>query len=362
MQLEEAFILGLGTELEKQVRLNAAKTEKAWTGIGQEVGLKIWRIENFHIVAVDAKTYGTFYDGDSYIILNTYKKPDEPKFYHDVHFWLGLETSQDEAGTAAYKTVELDDFLLGAPTQHREVQGFESKLFLSYFARLIVAKGGVDSGFNHVGPKEYKPRLYHIFGNTAKNLSIRQVERSYKSLNDGDVFVLDKGLEIYQLNGNKSTGQEKNKASQFSHAIAADRGGSKVKVFEQDDGDATPFWEGIGGKGPIAPAAATPAPASHVKRLFKISDSTVGAGTLVTSEVATGSAVKKSLLMSDDVFLLDVGSDVFVWVGSGATPQEKKSGLQIAVDYITQNNLPAETPISRVLEGGENAEFYAHLA
>jgi hypothetical protein len=70
---------------------------------------------------------------------------------HDVHFWLGFDTSQDEAGTAAYKTVELDDFLLGAPVQHREIQGSESNLFLSYFPRLIVASGGIASGFKHVG-------------------------------------------------------------------------------------------------------------------------------------------------------------------------------------------------------------------
>jgi gelsolin len=138
---------------------------------------------------------------------------------HDVHFWLGLETSQDEAGTAAYKTVELDDFLLGAPTQHREVQGFESKLFLSYFKELVVARGGIDSGFKRVGPKEYKSRLYHICGNSAKNLSVRQVEMSYKSLNDGDVFVLDAGMSIYQMNMSKSSAQERNKAASFGNDI-----------------------------------------------------------------------------------------------------------------------------------------------
>lgn len=40
---------------------------------------------------------------------------------------------QDEYGTAAYKTVELDTFLDDKAVQHREVEGHESEMFKDYF-------------------------------------------------------------------------------------------------------------------------------------------------------------------------------------------------------------------------------------
>lgn len=92
--------------------------------------------------------------------------------------------------------------------------------------------------------------------------------------------------------------------------------------------------------------------------MFRISDST---GPLQVTQVATGSQINKSLLASDDVFLLDIASAIYVWVGKNASALEKKSGLQIATNYLVQHQLAASTPISRILDGGVNAEFYQYL-
>ncbi|KAJ3272873.1 hypothetical protein HDV01_005196 [Terramyces sp. JEL0728] len=331
----DSNIANLGTELEKKVKLAAAQTEDAWKDVGKQVGLWVWRIENFKVVPVPKETYGSFYGGDSYIILHTYKLPDEPKLLHDVHFWLGQETSQDEAGTAAYKTVELDDYLLGIPVQHREVQGYESKLFVTYFNHLRVLKGGVASGFKHVEEKDYKTRLLRI-NVERKSTIIREVPLGLKSLNKGDVFVVDAGLTIIQWNGSKSNGLEKNKGMEFTH---------------ENDTDAGPFWAYIGEKGTISDENKLEEK-PFKKLLLCVSDST---GPLKTTVIATDK-FKKDQLKSEDVFILDVENQVYVWIGKGATKQEKNEGFNLAIKYLNEQGRP-KIPISRILEGGENQVF-----
>ena len=56
-------------QLEKKVKLAAAKTEKAWDGVGKEEGMRVWRIESFKVVEWPKEQYGNFFSGDSYIVL-----------------------------------------------------------------------------------------------------------------------------------------------------------------------------------------------------------------------------------------------------------------------------------------------------
>jgi hypothetical protein len=68
--------------------------------------------------------------------------------------------------------------------------------------------GGVDTGFRHVEPTQYRSRLLHVKGR-ASAMSATEVERAAASLNAGDVFVLDCGLKLVQWNGKDCGVQEK---------------------------------------------------------------------------------------------------------------------------------------------------------
>jgi len=295
-------------------------------------------------------------------VLKTYQRSPGAAFSYNVHFWLGEHTTQDEYGTAAYKTVELDDYLGGLPVQYRETQGFESKLFLSYFTPpgIRILQGGIESGFHHVKAEEYKPRLLHIKG-SGQHIRVAEVALNRSSLNSGDVFILDRGMRVFQFNGGKSAGAERMRAAQVVRAIDDERG-SNVQIIVGEEGpidsdaDWDEFWKLLGGKGHIKSPeeGGSDKDVKVVKRLFQLSDAS---GKLEFTQVGEGSHVKRSLLRSCDVFILDDGGHVWAWVGKGSSLQEKAKALSYSQLYLTKYSRPPNTPISRVLEGGENEQF-----
>ena len=65
---------------------------------------------------------------------------------------------------------------------------------------------------------------------------------------------------------------------------------------------------------------------SFVKSLFRLSDE---GGKLQFSLVSEGS-ISRSSLDSKDVFIIDTGKSLFVWVGKGASDGEKKNAMTYA--------------------------------
>ena len=286
-----------------------------------------------------------------------------------MHFWLGKESSQDEQGVAAYKTVEMDDLLDSAAVQHRELQGHESALFRSYFPRGVrYMEGGIGSGFRHVGPKEvsrpprgalrergrttdphqYKPRLFELHADSKRQVQAYQVPVAATSLNDGDAFVLDAGLAIYLFVGKSASAFAKARAAAVATDLKGGRGGAKVTTTLDAN-----FWKLLNGS-PKDVRPPTDRPPEQVKEmdrgalvLMKLSEES---GALKFSKVAEGT-LHTSQLEPRDVFVVDAGIELFVWIGSQASGREKSSAMKYATQYLRDHGKPETTPVTVVKEG-----------
>ena len=331
------------------------------------MGLEFWRVKNekggrFGVVKETKKDHsasGKLYSGDCYIILHTKKRGEA--FERDIFFWLGKDSSQDERGVAAYKTIELDESLGGEPTQHREVEGHETSEFLDLFKALGGLKymeGGYETGFVKVDRDAFTVRLLHVKGR--RHITTRQVPLEPKSMNSGDVFILDAGPNIFQWNGAEASRLEKAKALDVTRKIRDEERGGKAKIHLVDQGgDEDAFWKA---STMSRPAKINPATddAAHEKavadqiKLFEVSDAS---GSMTQTEI-TDRPLTKEMLKTEESYILSTGpAGVFVWAGSGSTSSEKAQAMQRALDFLKAQGLPDYTPVTRLHEGGETPLF-----
>uniref|UniRef100_A0A7N8X779 Villin-like n=1 Tax=Mastacembelus armatus TaxID=205130 RepID=A0A7N8X779_9TELE len=308
----------------------------AFRNVSRKPGLQIWTINNMQMVPVSAQGFGNFFEGDCYIVLNNKGSRQSA----DIHYWIGNMSSQDEQGAAAIFTTQLDEYLGGSPIQYREVQGNESPRFRSYFKTgIIYKKGGVASGFHHVDTNVYNVlRLLHIKGR--KHVTATEVEVSWNSFNNGDIFLLDMGKAIVQWNGPQSNNQEKLKAVLLAQDIRdRERGGrAQIGVVEGADEKSSP-------------------------ELMKLMTAVLGQRTgqikeATPDDIPVTDPLTQDLLHSSDCYIVDKGgSGVMVWKGKQSSNEERREAMNRALGYIKAKNYPSNTTVEVMNEGGESAIF-----
>ncbi|XP_078280339.1 LOW QUALITY PROTEIN: advillin [Rhinoraja longicauda] len=336
---------------------------EAFKHISKEQGLQIWTIEKMELVLVPPQAYGSFFEGDCYLILfinNTAYGSSQA-----IHFWIGSESTQDEQGAVAMYVTQLDDHLGGGPTQYRETQGHESPEFKSYFkSGVLYKKGGVASGFKHVETNAYNiRRLLHVKGK--KNVSAKEVELSWDNFNRGDVFLLDLGKVIVQWNAPRSNKTERLKALILAKDIRdRERGGrAQVGIVEGDEEDQYPelmkiMTTMLGERRGELKEAEPDQRADQLQksniRLYHVSDST---GSLMVQEVATR-PLTQDLLKHEDCYILDQGGvTIFMWKGKNANKDEKRAGLNRALGFSKAKGYSPNTNIVLLNDEAESAIF-----
>ncbi|XP_018417607.1 PREDICTED: advillin [Nanorana parkeri] len=335
----------------------------AFKAVTKTPGLIIWRIEKMDLVLVPQKAHGNFFEGDCYLLLST--RQSGSTFAYAVHYWIGNDSSQDEQGSAAIYTTQLDDFLGGSPIQHREVQGYESDSFKGYFKQgIIYKKGGVASGMKHVDINTYDvKRLLHVKGK--KNVTAKEVELSWSSFNLGDVFLLDLGRVVVQWNGPESNKAERMKGMLLAKDIRdRERGGRmEIAVIEGDNEQASSellklLINTLGDRTQnIKPGTADEVADQTQKAnimLYQVSDA---GGQMEVTDIAARPLVQ-DMLNHQDCYILDQGGNkIYVWKGKGATKTERQTAMSKALEFIKMKSYPPSTNVEMVNDGAESAIF-----
>mmetsp|Transcript_47381 Transcript_47381/g.108044 ORF Transcript_47381/g.108044 Transcript_47381/m.108044 type:complete len:391 (+) Transcript_47381:53-1225(+) len=347
---------------EEAVEHAARIPDGQFVGAGEKPGMEVWRVDNrrvvhhgfFTIATVSKEGFRDLYRGDSFIYLISYIKVGEDgaeSLQHNVHFWIGSESTQDEYAVAAMKTVELDDMLGGKPVQYREMEGFESDLFLSYFKEkgvcpggLRYLEGGFESGFRSVKIESYNPRLLWV-RKEGKTLFSSQVTLALSSLNVGDCFVLDTGANIVVFRGEEAGGFEKNSAMSIAKEMASERHGKSTVVDSDDFAD---FFKVLGAKdGDAIPSKVTHdakevAAEANVSQLWSMHDDTL------EFEMVQDGPLSEDMLRDDDVMLVRVNNQLVVSVGASAPVKEKALAL-IRAQAFLQDQCKDLSPFSTIM-------------
>jgi len=346
---------------------------------GNQTGFHVWRIEDMQVVPIPPEAWGKFFTGDSYIIFSSSPYGSaggtgvksgihNGRLEQHIHFWLGDETSTDEAAIAAFKSVELDEHLGGPPIEHREVQGQESKRFQAYFKKgLRYLSGGAKTGLNHY-VEDMSEKLFHVKGK--RKPIVRQMNTiSWGEMNKGDSYVIDipKAKSVIVWRGADSNRFEHLQAAKFADMIKLEHGNSDIETIPMDDGAEQLGTEDgdllntvlpLAQKSELQAAGAVPDEEPGVARgklkLYRCSDDS---GKLILTEVKDGPLVKEDLT-SDDSYLIDNGNfGIWVWIGKRASQGERREAMRNAQGFIKAKQLKPGTNVTRVIDGGEPSEF-----
>lgn len=164
-----------------------------------------------------------------------------------------------------------------------------------------------------------------------------------------------------QWTGVKANTSELYKVMQIANYIKSERKGKAEIIVIRQGEETKDFWDLIGGQKPIKNAQEGGVDAEFEdktikqKSLWKCSNQT---GKMVFEKIADGQNVKRTLINTMDIFVLDSSELLYVWIGKKASSEEKKDFMQLATNYLKENNKPNYTPIVVLKEGAETQLFW----
>ncbi|KAM0857755.1 hypothetical protein ACQ4PT_048297 [Festuca glaucescens] len=331
--------------------------DDAFLGVGDKPGLHIWCIMGTSVVPIAKSLHGKFYTGNCYIVLNTAELKSGIRG-HNVHYWVGEEAKEEHCVIASDKAFELDAALGSQAVQYREMQGEESDKFLSYFRPCIIpVQGSFSSHWRRSGEECDQTTMFRCEGEHVARVT--EVPFSRTSLDHKAAFIVDTPLKIFLFSGCNSSVQTRAKALDVIKHLRENRHCGRCEIGTLEDGklvgdsDAGEFWNLFGGYAPIPRDVLDTANGELMtttsKKLFWINKRK-----LVPMDTHL---LDREMLNSDRSYILDSGTEIYLWLGMATLVSERKTSVTVLEDYVRSQGRSSIGHTVIMTEGHEITDF-----
>ncbi|KRY12825.1 Gelsolin, cytoplasmic, partial [Trichinella patagoniensis] len=270
-----------------------------------------------------------------------------------VHLWQGAKCNVNRKQQAKQAMAKISsEHRNGKAAQVYVKQGKEPERFLKLFENEIVILMDSKQVINNNNDDDEGNHLFRI-----RNGCAVQVKREASSLNSNDVFVLAAKEIVYLWQGKGASQIEKDVAQRFFNRFYS----NKKKCLNVMEGfEPQNFWDAIGGKAAYASSKALRVRENPnlPARLFHCSETN---GIFDVEEIVS---FTQEDLYEDDVMVLDVGDEIFVWIGKEASEIEKRKACENAlnlVDCDASSRTRDTVTIIVVQQGSEPLDFIGHF-
>ncbi|KAL6977789.1 Villin-4 [Sarracenia purpurea var. burkii] len=319
--------------------------------------LQVWRVSGQEKTLLTASDQSKFYNGDCYIFQYSY--PGEDKEEHLIGTWFGKQSVEEDRASAILQASKMVESLKFIPVQARIYEGNEPIQFFSIFQSFIVFKGGLSDGYKkHVAETELPDAtysedalaLFRVQGSGPENMQAIQVEPVASSLNSSYCYILHSGSTVFTWSGNLTTTEDQELVERQLDLIKP----NLQSKTQKEGAESEQFWDLLGEKSEY-PSQKIGRDAESDPHLFSC---TFSKGDLKVTEIHN---FNQDDLMTEDTYILDCRSYIFVWVGQHVDSKARMHALTIGEKFLERDFLlekvSREAPIYIVVEGSEPQFF-----
>ena len=346
-------------------------------------GLFVWRIEGFGLRKIPESNHGKFYSGNAYIVLSAESDEDAVHISgryeggrQAVYYWIGNDAPLDVCTCAAFYARQLASSLTRCKRSIRQEEDEMSEEFLLIFPRGVrVLDGSVGSALVESVKEGEEVRLFRVAEDPsfppllagmplqspgAGMPFVEQVDLDAEKFNSHFAYVLSCPDRVLVWKGSSTTRKVMAKAFEMSSLVKdfqmqlAHKSYIPVIPYEEGHCDEE-FWDALGGKyHPVQKERRQlDPPTLGLYRVSLSEDHKLGIEEVCTDPLA----MKRSFLLSEECYLLEHCSQLYVWFGRKSSALSRKAAMRLAETFKAHFDLPEWTLVVRIHEGSEPALF-----